>query len=53
VTPPPRTRPGPAGSATEWTAHMDSFVIWTAAWGIIVIIDFFVLNRGRADVPAL
>jgi cytosine/uracil/thiamine/allantoin permease len=28
-------------------------VIWTAAWGVIVIIDFFVLNRGRADVPAL
>jgi nucleobase:cation symporter-1, NCS1 family len=32
---------------------MDSFVIGTAAWGVIVIIDFFVLNRGWADVPAL
>jgi len=28
-------------------------VIWTAAWGVIVIVDFFVLNGGRADVPAL
>ena len=28
-------------------------MIWTAAWGVIVIVDFFVLNRGRADVPAL
>jgi len=38
---------------TSFTNYMDSFVIWTAAWGVIVIIDFFVLNRGRADVPAL
>jgi nucleobase:cation symporter-1, NCS1 family len=38
---------------TSFTSYMDSFVIWTAAWGVIVIIDFFVLNRGRADVPAL
>ena len=39
--------------ATTFTNYMDSFVIWTAAWGVIVVIDFFVLNRGRADVPAL
>ena len=39
--------------ATTFTSYMDSFVIWTAAWGVIVIIDFFVLNRGRADVDAL
>jgi nucleobase:cation symporter-1, NCS1 family len=39
--------------ATTVTSYLDSFVIWTAAWGGIVIIDFFVLNRGRADVPAL
>jgi nucleobase:cation symporter-1, NCS1 family len=39
--------------ATTFTSYMDSFVIWTAAWGVIVLIDFFVLNRGRADVPAL
>lgn len=38
---------------TSFTNYMDSFVIWTAAWGVIVIIDFFVLNRGRTDVPAL
>jgi nucleobase:cation symporter-1, NCS1 family len=39
--------------ATSFTNYMSSFVIWTAAWGVIAIIDFFVLNRGRADVPAL
>jgi nucleobase:cation symporter-1, NCS1 family len=39
--------------ATTFTSYMDSFVIWTAAWGVIMIIDFFVLNRGRPDVPAL
>ncbi|HEX6392090.1 MAG TPA: cytosine permease [Acidimicrobiales bacterium] len=38
---------------TSFTNYMNSFVIWTAAWGVIVIIDFFVLNRDRADVPAL
>jgi NCS1 nucleoside transporter family len=39
--------------ATTFTSYMDSFVIWTAAWGAIVIVDFFVLNRGQADLPAL
>ena len=39
--------------ATSFTNYMSSFVIWTATWGVIVVIDFFVLNRGRADVPAL
>jgi len=39
--------------ATTFTSYMDSFVIWTAAWGVIVTVDFFILNRGRADVPAL
>lgn len=39
--------------ATSFTSYMESFVIWTASWGVIVIVDFFVLNRGRADVPAL
>lgn len=39
--------------ASTFTSYMDSFVIWTAAWGAIVVIDFFVVNRGRADVPAL
>jgi nucleobase:cation symporter-1, NCS1 family len=39
--------------ATSFTSYMNSFVIWTATWGVIVIIDFFVFNRGRADVPAL
>jgi nucleobase:cation symporter-1, NCS1 family len=38
---------------TSFTNYMNSFVIWTASWGVIVIVDFFILNRGRADVPAL
>jgi NCS1 nucleoside transporter family len=37
----------------SFTSYLNSLVIWTAAWGVIVIVDFFVLNRGRADVPAL
>jgi hypothetical protein len=46
---------------TSFTNYMTSFVIWTASWGVIVIIDFFVPNRGmgrrtrtlrvRKDVP--
>src|SRR6185437_13404886 len=39
--------------ATTFTSYMDSFVIWTAAWGVIVLVDFFVVNRGTADVPSL
>jgi purine-cytosine permease-like protein len=39
--------------ATSFTNYMNSFAIWTAAWGTIVIIDFFVINRGRADLQAL
>ena len=42
-----------AGFATSFTNYMNSFAIWTASWGVIVMLDFFVLNRGRADVPAL
>jgi purine-cytosine permease-like protein len=42
-----------SGFVTSFTNYMDSFVIWTAAWGAIVVTDFFVLNRGRVDVPAL
>jgi purine-cytosine permease-like protein len=38
---------------TAYTSYISSLVIWVAAWGTIVVIDFFVLNRGRADVPAL
>ena len=39
--------------ATSFTNYMDSFVIWTAAWGAIVLVDFFVINRGRTDLEAL
>src|SRR5262249_47564610 len=38
---------------TSFTSYMNSFVIWTASWGVIVVVDFFVLNRGQVDVPAL
>src|SRR4029077_974835 len=44
---------GSTSFATSFTNYMSSFVIWTASWGVIVIIDFFILNRGRADVLAL
>jgi purine-cytosine permease-like protein len=37
----------------SFTSYMNSFVIWTASWGVIVLIDFFVLNGGRADVREL
>jgi NCS1 family nucleobase:cation symporter-1 len=39
--------------ATSFTNYMNSFVIWTAAWGAIILLDFFVLNRGRTDLEAL
>jgi nucleobase:cation symporter-1, NCS1 family len=42
-----------ADFAASFTNYMSSFVIWTASWGVVVVIDFFVLNRGRVDVPAL
>jgi nucleobase:cation symporter-1, NCS1 family len=42
-----------AGFASSFTNYMSSFVIWTASWGVIAVIDFFVLNRGQVDVPAL
>jgi nucleobase:cation symporter-1, NCS1 family len=39
--------------ATSFTNYMNSFVIWTAAWGAIIIIDYFVINRGQTDLEAL
>ncbi len=41
------------GFVSSFTSYVNSLVIWAASWGTIVAIDFFVLNRGRADVPAL
>jgi nucleobase:cation symporter-1, NCS1 family len=41
------------GFATSFTNYMNSFVIWTAAWGTIVLVNFYVVNRGRVDLPAL
>jgi purine-cytosine permease-like protein len=41
------------GFAASFTNYMSSFVIWTASWGVIAAIDFFVLNRGQVDVSAL
>jgi NCS1 nucleoside transporter family len=39
--------------ATSFTSFMNSLVVWTASWGVIVVVDFFAVNRGRTDVPAL
>jgi NCS1 nucleoside transporter family len=39
--------------ATSFTNYMNSFVIWTAAWGTIILLDYFVINRGRVDLDAL
>ncbi|HXD63427.1 MAG TPA: cytosine permease [Solirubrobacteraceae bacterium] len=39
--------------ATSFTNYMNSFVIWTAAWGTIILLDYFVINRGRVDLEAL
>ena len=39
--------------ATSFTNYMNSFVIWTAAWGAIILIDYFIINRGHTDVEAL
>jgi NCS1 family nucleobase:cation symporter-1 len=39
--------------AASFTNYMSSFAIWTASWGVIAALDFFVLNGGRVDVPAL
>jgi nucleobase:cation symporter-1, NCS1 family len=38
---------------SSFTSYMNSFVIWTASWGVIAFLDFFVVNRGRADVAEL
>jgi nucleobase:cation symporter-1, NCS1 family len=39
--------------ATSFTNYMNSFVIWTAAWGSIILIDYFIINRGHTDIEAL
>ena len=39
--------------ATSFTNYMNSFVIWTASWGAIILVNFYVVNRGRADIAAL
>src|SRR6202012_4682059 len=39
--------------ATSFTNYMNSFVIWTAAWGAIILLDYFVINRGQTDIEAL
>jgi nucleobase:cation symporter-1, NCS1 family len=39
--------------ATSFTNYMNSFVIWTASWGAITAVSFYVVHRGRADIDAL
>jgi NCS1 family nucleobase:cation symporter-1 len=42
-----------SGFATSFTNYMDSFVIWTAAWGAVVLVDFFLTRRGQISVAEL
>jgi len=42
-----------ADFAASFTNYLSSLVIWIASWGVIAALDFFVLNQGRIDVPAL
>lgn len=43
-----------AGSFAEAFDHwMVSILAWISPWASIVLVDFFVLRRGRLDVPAL
>jgi NCS1 family nucleobase:cation symporter-1 len=39
--------------ATSFTNYMNSFVIWTAAWGAIVLVEFYVVRREPTDLRDL
>jgi nucleobase:cation symporter-1, NCS1 family len=39
--------------ATSFTNYMDSFVIWTAAWGAVVFTDFFLTRRSQIAIAEL
>lgn len=42
-----------AGFASSFTNYMNSFVVYTAAWGAVVGTDYFVIRRSRVDAPEL
>jgi NCS1 family nucleobase:cation symporter-1 len=42
-----------ASFASSFTNYMNSFVVWTAAWGAVVGVDYFVIRRSRTDVAEL
>jgi NCS1 nucleoside transporter family len=43
-----------AGSfAQSFDSWMSSLVVWIAPWATIVAVEFFVVRRGRIDVPSL
>ncbi len=42
-----------ASFASSFTNYMNSFVVWTAAWGAVVGVDFFLLRRSRIEIGEL
>jgi NCS1 family nucleobase:cation symporter-1 len=42
-----------ASFASSFTNYMNSFVVWTAAWGAVVGVDYFVIKRSLVDTAEL
>jgi len=39
--------------ASDFDKWLASVVVWIAAWGGVMLVDFYILRRGRVDVAAL
>ncbi len=39
--------------ASDFDKWLASVVVWIAAWGGVMLVDFFIVRRGRVDVGAL
>jgi nucleobase:cation symporter-1, NCS1 family len=39
--------------ASDFDKWLASVVIWISAWGGVMLVEFFVIRRGRIDIPAL
>jgi NCS1 family nucleobase:cation symporter-1 len=39
--------------ATDFDKWLASVVVWIAAWGGVMLVDFFIVRRGRIDVAGL
>jgi nucleobase:cation symporter-1, NCS1 family len=39
--------------ASDFDKWLASVVVWIAAWGGVMLVDFWVIRRGHVDVPAL